>query len=106
MLGTVDYVAPEQIEGSEPDGRSDIYSLGCVLYEMLSGEAPFADQRGAMAKMWAQVNSEPRALSERRADLPAALEDITRRAMSKKPQERPTAAEFRTRVLRAVGEGP
>ena len=106
MLGTVDYVAPEQIEGSEPDGRSDIYSLGCVLYEMLSGAAPFADQRGGMAKMWAQVNAEPRALSERRADVPPALEDIMRRAMSKKPQERPTAAAFRRRVLLAVGEAP
>jgi serine/threonine protein kinase len=106
MLGTVDYVAPEQIEGSEPDARSDIYSLGCVLYEMLSGEAPFADQRGAMAKMWAQVNAEPRPLSEQRADVPLALEDITRRAMSKKPEERPTAAAFRRRVLRAVGEAP
>ena len=67
MLGTVDYVAPELIEGSEPDARSDVYSLGCVLFEMLSGEAPFADQRGGMAKMWAQVNAEPRALGERRA---------------------------------------
>ena len=60
MLGTVDYVAPELIEGSEPDARSDVYSLGCVLFEMLMGEAPFADQSGGMGKMWAQVNAEPR----------------------------------------------
>ena len=106
ILGTVDYVAPEQIEGSEPDARSDVYSLGCVLYEMLTGEAPFADQRGAMAKMWAQVNANPQAISERRADVPPALEDVTRRAMSKKPEERPTAAALRRRVLRAVGEAP
>ena len=66
MLGTVDYVAPELIEGSEPDARSDVYSLGCVLYEMLVGEAPFADQRGGMAKMWAQVNAEPAPVHERR----------------------------------------
>ena len=70
VLGTVDYVAPEQIEGSEPDARGDIYSLGCVLYEMLAGEAPFADQKGGMAKMWAQLNAEPASLRERRADVP------------------------------------
>ena len=59
MLGTVDYVAPEQIEGGEPDARGDVYSLGCVLYEMLAGEPPFAGQSGGMAKMWAHVNAEP-----------------------------------------------
>ena len=71
MLGTVDYVAPELIEGSEPDARSDVYSLGCVLFEMLTGEAPFADQSGGMAKMWAQVNAEPPSVRERRRDVPA-----------------------------------
>ena len=70
MLGTVDYVAPEQIEGSEPDARSDVYSLGCVLFEMLTGEPPFADQKGGMAKMWAQVNAEPPPVRERRPDVP------------------------------------
>jgi serine/threonine protein kinase len=106
MLGTVDYVAPEQIEGSEPDARSDVYSLGCVLYEMLTGAAPFADQKGGMAKMWAQVNADPPPLRERRSDVPAALDAIVRRAMSKSPADRPTADEFRTEVLDAIGEPP
>jgi serine/threonine protein kinase len=104
MLGTVDYVAPEQIEGNEADARSDVYSLGCVLYEMLTGEAPFAQQRGAMAKMWAQVNAEPRPLRERRPDVPTPLEDVIRRAMAKDPDARPTAAALRDSVLAAVGE--
>jgi serine/threonine protein kinase len=104
MLGTVDYVAPEQIEGSEPDARSDIYSLGCVLYEMLAGEAPFAAHRGGMAKMWAAVNGEPQPISERRSDVPPALEALMQRTMSKSPDDRPTAAQFRTTVLAAVGE--
>jgi serine/threonine protein kinase len=106
MLGTVDYVAPEQIEGAEPDARSDIYSLGCVLYEMLTGNAPFANQKGGMAKMWAQVNAEPTPVSEQRPDVPQALEDVMRQAMAKSPDSRPTAAAFRRRVLRAVGEAP
>ncbi len=104
MLGTVDYVAPELIEGSEPDARSDIYSLGCVLYEMLAGEAPFADQRGGMAKMWAQVNAEPASLRERRPDVPPELDAVVRDAMAKAPEARPTAARFRSGVLVAVGE--
>ena len=106
MLGTVDYVAPEQIEGSEPDARGDMYSLGCVLFEMLMGEPPFADQKGGMAKMWAQVNAEPPSVRERRPDVPPALEDVLRRAMAKAPDARPTAAAFRASVLAAVGEAP
>jgi serine/threonine protein kinase len=104
MLGTVDYVAPEQIEGAEPDARSDVYSLGCVLYEMLAGEAPFAAHKGGMAKMWAAVNAEAQPINERRSDVPAALDEVMRSAMSKSPDARPTATDFRRRVLAAVGE--
>lgn len=106
MLGTVDYVAPEQIEGSEPDARGDVYSLGCLLFEMLTGEPPFAGQGGGMAKMWAQVNAEVPSVRERRPDVPPALEDLVRRAMAKAPETRPTAAAFRTTALAAVGEAP
>jgi len=104
LLGTIDYVAPEQIEGSEPDARGDVYSLACVLFEMLTGEAPFADQKGGMAKMWAQLNAESPSLRERRPDVPAALDDVVRRAMAKAPDARPTAAAFRAQVLVAVGD--
>jgi serine/threonine protein kinase len=104
MLGTVDYVAPEQIEGSEPDARGDVYALGCVLFEMLTGEPPFASQKGGMAKMWAQVNAEPAAVRDSRPDVPPALEEVVRRAMAKAPEARPTATAFRAAVLAAVGE--
>ncbi len=104
MLGTVDYVAPEQIEGSEPDARGDIYSLGCLLFEMLTGEPPFAGQKGGMAKMWAHVNAEVPSARERRPEVPAALEDVILSAMAKAPETRPTAAVFRADVLRAAGE--
>jgi serine/threonine protein kinase len=104
MLGTVDYVAPEGIEGSEPDARGDVYSLGCVLFEMLTGNPPFADQGGGMAKMWAQVNAEVPSVREQRPEVPQPLEDAMRRAMAKAPEERPTAAAFRAALLAAVGE--
>jgi len=104
MLGTVDYVAPEQIEGNEPDARGDVYGLGCVLFEMLVGEPPFAEQKGGMAKMWAHVNAESPAVRERRPEVPPGLEEVIGRAMAKAPDARPTAAAFRTAVLRAVGE--
>ncbi len=106
MLGTVDYVAPEQIEGSEPDARGDIYALGCVLFETLTGEAPFADQKGGMAKMWAHLNAESPSVRERRPDVSPALDDVVRRAMDRAPDARPTAAAFRAAVLAAVGEAP
>jgi serine/threonine protein kinase len=104
MLGTVDYVAPEQIEGAEPDPRGDVYALGCVLFEMLAGRPPFADHQGGMAKMWAQVNADPPSLRERRPDVPPALEDVMRSALAKAPETRPAAAAFQRRVLRAVQE--
>jgi len=104
MLGTVDYVAPEQIEGSEPDARGDVYSLGCVLFEMLTGEPPFANQKGGMAKMWAQVNADPPSVRDRRPDVPRALEEVMQRAMAKDPDARPSAATLRGSVLAAVGE--
>jgi serine/threonine protein kinase len=100
MLGTVDYVAPEQIEGGQSDARGDVYSLGCVVYEMLAGEAPFADQKGGMAKMWAQVNADPAPLS----DVPGALDEIVRRCMAKAPDARPKAGVVRKALLRAAGD--
>jgi serine/threonine protein kinase len=106
VQGTVDYVAPEQIEGSEPDARGDVYSLGCVLYETLTGEAPFAGQKGGMAKMWAQINAEPPSVRERRPDVPPAMEEVIARAMAKAPEARPTAAAFRAAVLASVDEAP
>jgi serine/threonine protein kinase len=106
MLGTVDYVSPEQIEGSEPDPRADVYALGCVLFEMLTGEPPYAREKGGMAKMWAHVNGDPRSVREARSDVSPALEDVIRRAMAKAPEDRPTAAAFRASVLAAVDERP
>jgi serine/threonine protein kinase len=106
MLGTIDYVAPEQIEGGEAGPRGDVYGLGCVLFEMLTGAAPFAGETGGMAKMWAHLNAEPPSVREQRLDAPQALDDVILRALSKLPDDRPSAAAFGAAVLRAVGEAP
>jgi YVTN family beta-propeller protein len=87
VLGTIDYVAPEQVEGGPVDGRADQYSLGCVLFECLTGVVPF---RGAseLAVLWAQVHDPPPHISEHRPDLPAALDDAIGRALAKAPSDR------------------
>jgi serine/threonine-protein kinase len=105
MLGTVDYVAPEAIEGNDVVAAGDVYGLGCVLYEMLVGAAPFAGEAGGMAKMWAQLNSDPPSVTEQRPDVPGALEEVVMRALAKRPGDRPSAPDFGRAALRAVGEG-
>lgn len=104
MMGTLDYVAPEQIEGGEPGPRGDVYSLACVTFEMLTGAPPFAGESGGMAKMWAQMHAEPPSVREQRPDVPQALDDLIRGALAKTPEDRPTATEFGAAVLEAVGE--
>jgi YVTN family beta-propeller protein len=86
-LGTIEYVAPEQIEGGPVDGRADQYSLGCVLFECLTGVVPF---RGAseLAVLWAQVNDPPPQLGEYRPELSAGLDDTIDRALAKVPGDR------------------
>ena len=87
VLGTIDYVAPEQIEGGQVDGRADQYSLGCVLFESLAGTVPFR-RDSELAVLWAQVNDPPPRISEHRPDLPAALDDVIGRALAKAPGDR------------------
>jgi serine/threonine-protein kinase len=106
MLGTVDYAAPEQIEGGEAGPRGDVYGLACVLYEILTGAAPFAGETGGMAKMWAQLNADPPSVREQRPDVPPELDAAIARGLAKRPDDRPTAAAFGAAILAAVGEQP
>ena len=85
-IGTPAYLAPEQIEGGSVDGRTDVYSLGCLLYECLTGEAPFAGSRLAVA--WAHLEEEPPSARERRPELPDAIDAVIRTAMAKEPEDR------------------
>jgi WD40 repeat protein/tRNA A-37 threonylcarbamoyl transferase component Bud32 len=99
LLGTIDYVAPEQIAGEEIDGRADVYSLGCVLYECLLGQAPFRSDSD-LAVVFAHLEAEPPAPSAKRPELPAALDGVIARALAKEPEQRyPSCREFARAAL-------
>ena len=106
FLGTLDYMAPEQVEGGRVDGRADLYALACTAFEMLSGAPPFR-RDGAMAVAWAKLSEAPPPLSARRADLPGAIDGVMSRAMAKDPADRfATCSEFATALRDACGLGP
>ena len=86
LTGTVDYLAPECIAGEAADGRADIYALGCVLYEALTGEAPFR-RDSEVETIFAQLEDEPPRPS-RLAGVPVAVDAVVARALAKDPQER------------------
>ncbi len=87
LMGTIDYLAPEHIAGEEIDGRADVYSLGCVLYECLVGHPPF--QRDSdIAVVFAHLESEPPTASGHRPDLPIALDPVIASALAKDPARR------------------
>ncbi|MGO8960200.1 MAG: protein kinase domain-containing protein [Streptosporangiaceae bacterium] len=94
FLGTLDYVSPEQIQGQPVDGRADQYALACTVAEMLTGTPPFR-RDDSMALMWAQLEAEPPRLTQRRPDLPPAVDQVIAKAMSKSPASRyPTCRDF------------
>jgi YVTN family beta-propeller protein len=87
LMGTVDYVAPEQVRGDELDGRADQYALGCLLFECLTGSLPFR-QGSDVATIFAHLEEPAPAASERNGALPSAVDPVLARAMAKEPAER------------------
>jgi len=105
VLGTPEYMSPEQCEGLEVDARSDIYSFGIMAYEMLVGKMPFTG-KSAIAVLRKQVDEAPPTLSEKRAELPPELDAIVDKALSKIPDMRyGSAAEMAADLVR-VGQTP
>jgi serine/threonine-protein kinase len=104
ILGTVTYLSPEQLKGDSPDGRSDLYSLGAVLYEVLCGRPPFvAETRIGIAMK--HLREKPPPLRSIRAGIPKTLEAVVMKALEKDPEKRHrSAAEMRDALDATVGE--
>jgi serine/threonine protein kinase/Flp pilus assembly protein TadD len=102
-VGTVTYLSPEQARGQEVDHRTDIWSLGVVLYEMLAGRPPF-QSTNEQALIYAILNEEPPRLGDLRSETPRELAQVVERAMSKDPSFRYEDAESFLADLRAAAE--
>jgi YVTN family beta-propeller protein len=104
FFGSVDYVAPEQIEGDPVDVRTDVYALGGVLHFMLTGGPPFPRDT-ELAKLFAHANASRPRPSESVPGLPAAIDDVVAKAMAKRPEERyGSAGELAGAAAPALGE--
>lgn len=105
IVGTIDYIAPEQIQGESVDRRADIYSLGCVLYHCLAGVVPFPREKTA-ALIWAHLNEDPPPVTACRADLPSQIDRIVAKAMAKKPGDRYASCLELTLALHEIATAP
>jgi serine/threonine-protein kinase len=97
-LGSMDYMAPEQIRGEAVTAATDIYALGCCVYESLCGQPPFADVQG-MRVLWAHLQDPPRDPTELRSDLTPEVKQALLAAMEKDADKRPASAGEYVRLL-------
>src|SRR6266540_2280530 len=106
VVGTVQYIAPEQAQGLEADARSDLYALGCCLYEMLTGQVPFTGPT-PVAIAYRHVQDDPTPPRVLNPDVPVSLERVCLKAMAKRPEDRyQTALEMRQDLERARAGAP
>src|SRR3954465_8337697 len=103
-LGSMDYMAPEQIRGEEVTAQSDVYALGCVMIECLSGQPPFADRQG-MRILWAHLQEAPPDPLAERTDVPADVSWAVLRALEKEPEKRPPTATAYAHMVRLAALG-
>jgi len=103
FVGTFDYAAPEQFKGETLNAATDVYSLGCVLFECLTGRPPFRSENEA-GLMYAHLVQPPPLVSDERPDLPREIDRVVGRAMAKSPEDRPrSAGELAADAARALG---
>ena len=106
VLGTAAYLSPEQARGELVDARSDIYSAGCVLYELLTGRPPFTGE-SPVSIAYQHVSERPSAPTQHDNTLPQAIDNIVLTALNKRPEDRyATAAEFRSDLERVLAGSP
>jgi len=106
FLGTLDYIAPEQIEGKPVDGRADEYALACAAYELITGSPPF-QRDDAMAVMYAQLTEPAPPVTSRRPELSAEVDGVFARALAKQAAERyPSCTDFAEALRHAFGIRP
>lgn len=102
-LGSLDYMSPEQIRGEEVSPATDIYALGCVMFEVLTGTPPFGG-RPSMRVLFAHLQEPPPDLSTQRRDIQPAVARAISRALEKEPEDRPTSAtDYVSGIARAAG---
>jgi YVTN family beta-propeller protein len=102
-VGTPSYLAPEQIEGGPVYGATDVYSLGCLLFECLTGEVPFS-RESRLAVAWAHLEEDAPRASDRNPDLPGSIDAVLRKALAKSPEERhPTCAALIAAATEVLG---
>ncbi len=107
LAGTLGYVAPERVSAAPYDGRVDVYSLGVMIYEMLTGQLPFATpDNNPVRLMMMHVHQKPARLRKLVPDLDPVIEEAVLWSLEKDPHKRPTAAKFKEEFARAVGVTP
>src|SRR5262245_37967038 len=104
FVGTIDYVPPEQIEGGPIDGRADVYSLGCVLFECLTGERPF-ERESELSVVFGHLNEPPPKLSAVRPELPQEFDQVFDTALAKSADDRYSTCRELAAAARAALEG-
>jgi serine/threonine protein kinase len=104
-VGSMDYMAPEQIRGEEVSALTDVYALGCVMYESLVGEPPFAEKEG-MQVLWAHLRDDPPEPSAKRKDLSQDVSWAVMRALEKDPERRPPSPTAYARMVQVAAGVP